>query len=85
MLKDEKDLIKLRCTNKHKEVYHRQDLLCSFGTSDLNINNNCNIDYDSRSRLGRDYECPPDKDKQALAGSLYFKVIEIEVFKLIWK
>ena len=33
--------------------------------------------------LGDCYECPPDKDKHALAGSKNFKVIEIEVFVLI--
>jgi hypothetical protein len=29
------------------------------------------------------YECPPDKDEYAIAGSGYFNVIEIELFLLI--
>jgi len=58
-------------------------MLCSFGYDDLNIRDNCNINYNSYSELGRAYECPPDNDRYALAGSGYFKVIEIEVFKLI--
>ena len=82
MLKDEKDLIKLRCINKQKEVYHFEDYLCSFGI-DLLIHNDCNINYNSYSELGDRYECPANKDKYALAGSFNFKVIEIEVYKLI--
>ena len=55
-------------------------MLCTFGGSDLSIWDNCNIHYKSNSKLSDDYECPPDKDEYALAGSEYFKVIEIEVF-----
>ena len=51
--------------------------------NDLVIWDDCNIDYKSYSSLGDAYECPPDNDRFALAGSKYFKVIEIEVFKLI--
>ena len=58
-------------------------MLCSFGGNDLNIKDDCNINYNSNSRLGVAYACPPDNDKYALAGSRFFKVIEIEVFKLI--
>ena len=84
-MKDEKDFIKLRCKNKQKEVYHDKDYLCCFGYDDLLIANVCNINYNNGSNLGLCYERPPDKDKYALAGSKNFKVIEIEVFKLIWK
>jgi hypothetical protein len=82
-LNDEKDFIKLRCTNKENEVYHIKDWLCCFGSFDLEIEDDCNINYDSWSELGSTYEKPPDNDKYALAGSFEFKVIEIEVFKII--
>ena len=58
-------------------------MLCCFGYDDLLIHSACNINFKSNSELGNRYECPPDKDKYALAGSKNFKVIEIEVFKLI--
>ena len=45
VLNKEKEFIKLRCTNKQREVYHYKDRLCSFGTSDLWIMNDCNINY----------------------------------------
>ena len=48
-LKDEKDLIKLRCTNEENEVCHREDFLCCFGGNDLVIMDNCNIIYESYS------------------------------------
>ena len=66
-----------------REVFHRKDRLCCFGTYDLCIFNDCNINYESWSKLGNDYEFPPQNDVFALAGSYNFKVIEIEVFKLI--
>ena len=58
-------------------------MLCSFGGNDLNIKSDCNINFNSWSILGDAYECPPDKEEYALAGYYNFKVIEIEVFKLI--
>ena len=82
-MKDEKEFIKLRCTNIHREVYHHKDYLCCFGGSDLNIYSDCNLNYKSYSRFRSDYECPPDNDYFALAGSLRFRVIEIEVYELI--
>ena len=51
-MKDDKDLIKLRCTDKEEEVYHYKDYLCSFGWNDLFIDNDCNINYKSWSDLG---------------------------------
>ncbi len=56
LLRDNMNLIKLRCTNKEFEVYHREDLLCCFGGCDLLILPDCNINYDSNSELGIDYE-----------------------------
>ena len=83
MLNDEKDFIKLRCKDKQCEVHHDKDRLCQFGYWDLDIWDDCNVNYKSWSELGDAYKLPPDKDEYALAGSSYFKVIEIEVYKLI--
>ena len=76
--------IKLRCINRKKEVYHSKDSLCCFGGMDLNVRNNCNIDYYSYSLLGECYK-PDTKGQGAfcLAGSYNFKVLEIEVYKVL--
>ncbi len=53
---------------------------------DLNVRNNCNIDYYSYSLLGECYK--PDVKGQGafcLTGSYNFKVLEIEVYKVLWK
>ncbi len=52
------NFIKLRCTNKKTEVYHDEDMLCCFGSYDLNIKSDCNIHYESYSELGNNYERP---------------------------
>ncbi len=77
------NFIKLRCTNKEWEVDHREDWSCCFGGTDLWIWNDCNINYDSYSKLGDGYEKPSENDKYALAGSDYFKVLELEVYKVL--
>ncbi len=46
VLRDDMNLIKLRCTNKEREVYHSEDYLCCFG-DDLCIGDDCNMNYDS--------------------------------------
>ena len=56
LLREDMNLIKLRCTNKEYEVFHCKNYLYCFGGSDLNIKNDCNINYDSNSKLGDDYE-----------------------------
>ena len=48
-MKDDKDLIKLRCTNEENEVCHREDFLCCFGGNDLVIMDNCNLIFESYS------------------------------------
>ncbi len=55
-------------------------MLCSFG--DLDIYNDCNINYFSSSALYC-YERPSANEKYALAGSFNFKVLEIEVYKVL--
>ncbi len=77
------NLLKLRCRDKEVEVYHDENILCSFGDYDLNIYDDCNINYHSNSELGDAYEKPSANDKYALAGSEYFKVLEIEVYKVL--
>ncbi len=77
------NLLKLRCTNKNYEVFHREDRLCCFGWSDFDILPDCNINYDSCSLLGYSYEYSSTNDKYALAGSKHFKVLEIEVYKVL--
>ncbi len=76
------NFIKLRCTYKKREVYHYEFCLCSFGP-DLYINNYCNNDYHSRSELGNSYEKLSTNERFSLAGSYYFKVLEIEVYKVL--
>ncbi len=77
------NLLKLRCTNKEREVYHYKDMLCSFGYDDLIIQPDCNLNYNSNSWLGRSFELPSANERFALAGSYNFKVLEIEVYKVI--
>ena len=52
------NLLKLRCINKQREVYHDKYCLCCFGWRDLLIMNDCNINYESWSELGAYYETP---------------------------
>ena len=75
--------------DKSREVYHKKDLLTCFPDG-FNIKDDCNININSNSYLGNNgyYELPQGiqpKTKEAhsyLAGSLNFKVLEMEVFKL---
>ena len=60
----------------------------SFNGNDLYIANDCNINTSSRSDLGYSYESNgyaygSNEARNYLAGSYKFKVLEIEVFKLI--
>ena len=59
-----------------------------YGDDDLCIDNDCNVNTKSYSNLGHSYESNgyAYKSKEArsyLAGSYKFKVLEIEVFKII--
>ncbi|EFC36767.1 predicted protein [Naegleria gruberi] len=64
-----------------------QYYLALFG-ADIQIESDCNLNYRSRSNLGSYYELPKGYQKGSneannyLAGSYYFKVSEIEVFKI---
>ena len=55
-------------------------MICIFGEGDLWIVNDSNINYKSWSGLGGHYESPSAYDRYSLAGSKYFKVLEIEVY-----
>ena len=56
VLRDEINLVKLRCKYKKKEVGHYKDLFCCFGEYDLCIWSDCNINYVSSSWIGKSYE-----------------------------
>ncbi len=77
--------------DKSYEVHHAKDWMTSLGASfGFRILNDCNINANSCSNLGNGgwYELPQgikqgsNEAKSYLAGSCYFKVLEIEVFKL---
>ena len=77
------NFIKLRCKNKEEEVCHYEDLLCCFGIYALNIWPDCNINDNSNSELGDEYEEPSANERYALAGSKHFKVLEMEAYKVL--
>ena len=62
------------------------DLLINFGIYDLKIVNNCNLNDNSSSILGFNYQLPKgiiensEDAKSYLAGSHVFKILEIEVY-----
>ena len=55
---------------------------------EIGISNYSNLNKDSWSKFGKNYLCGLGLDKKEseiyLAGSEKFKVVEIEVFKIIW-
>ena len=81
---------KLKCVkNKEFEVYHDSNYLSTFGGGhDLLIYNDCNVNSSSHSNLGHTYEAngyayQSTEALSYLAGSYYFTVLEMEVFKII--
>ena len=77
--------------NKEAAVSHFSDILILFGNNcDIAITDNCNKNATSYTNLGDTYE-PPEgytvgesKAQEYLAGSFFFKVLEIEVYKVIF-
>ncbi len=63
------NLLKLRCTDKEYEVYHNKYWLFCFGSLDLRVEPDCNINNYSCSSLGNFYESPSANEDYALAGS----------------
>ncbi|CDW78662.1 tldc domain-containing protein [Stylonychia lemnae] len=69
-------------------VQHNTKFLMVFGSGDMLISDECNKNSESYSELGYTYELEKDiessnKQKlQYLAGTDYFKVIEIEVYQV---
>ena len=61
------------------------------GGNDLWIENDCNINQKSGSNLGHSFELPnglyyeSNEATSYLAGSTYFKVLEFEVYLIIWQ
>ncbi len=61
-MRDDMSFMKIRCLNTKKEVFDDKDLLCCFGNSDLLIDNDCNINKSSESKLGEAYEKPAESE-----------------------
>jgi hypothetical protein len=57
-IKNEKDIIKLKCINKLKEIWNSKDSMPSFGILDLRIFNESNLYDKSFSDVGNSYELP---------------------------
>jgi hypothetical protein len=60
--------------------------ICIFGKSDLLIQNSCNTNGSNYANLGGSFELPDDMSledgKKYMAAEVYFKVAEIEIFKV---
>ncbi len=70
---------------------HSKDYLVSFGRGhDFRISSNANINNESYSNFGYTYQLPEgislnsEQAKSYLAGSYQFKIIEIEVYKVVF-
>ena len=72
-----------------KAVGHFGGRICQFGMGDIYIDTNCNKTTQNRAAFGRHYELPSGIEydtaeaNSLLAGSLYFKVKEVEIFALV--
>jgi hypothetical protein len=69
-------------------VRHHKELLPTFGRDDIYIHPDCNINEKSGSYFGTSYQRPEELNhnteeaRKYLAGSQYFRVKDIEVFKI---
>ena len=77
--------LKMKCIRPESAIYCSLNLGPNFGLSDFEIDNNSNINSDSKSNLGESYKHPDydygsNEAKSFLAGSYNFKVLEIEVY-----
>lgn len=77
--------------NKSQAVDHSKDYLVAFGRGhDFRIASNCNNNTESYSNFGYTYQLPEgmgmnsDEAKSYLSGSYQFKVVEIEVYKVVF-
>jgi len=80
--------LKMKCIDSKRAIFCNSDFGPNFGSYDIEIKSNSNINTDSNSNLGDSYKHPDyEKDsneaKSFLAGSHKFKVSEIEVYKII--
>jgi hypothetical protein len=82
----DKTFLKLNCINKTNSITCKKHYGATFGAFDIFISDQSNCNDSSFSNLGQSYALPPgftvntDPAKSFLAGSLKFKVEEIEVF-----
>jgi hypothetical protein len=78
----------IKCSMPDYAIYYDSNFGPVFGAGmDLLVANNSNETWDSSCRLGYSYKHPfyddySEEAKSFLAGSHYFKIEEIEVFKL---
>ena len=77
--------------NKLQAVEHSKEYLISFGRGhDFRISSNANANNESYSNFGYTYQLPEgitmnsDLAKSYLAGSYQFKIVEIEVYKVVF-
>lgn len=80
----------LQTQNKLQAVDHSKDYLVAFGRGhDFRISSNCHLNNESYSNFGYTYQLPDnvamntEEAKSYLAGSYQFKVVEIEVYKVV--
>ena len=83
LLRDDIKFIILRCKNKEKELYRGRNMCFSIGLNALNVNSDCSIDDRCSSYLGDYYELPSAYEHYAVAGTYRFKILEMEVYKML--
>lgn len=77
--------------NKQQALDHSKDYSVAFGRGhDFRISDNCNINNESYSNFGYTFSLPEgmvlnsDEAKSYLAGTYQYKVIEVEVYKVVF-
>ena len=81
--------MKLNIHNEIKyAIYCHSDFRPTFGYNDIEISNNSNTNTDSKSKLGdaykhSEYNAGTNEAQSFLAGSQYFQLSEIEVYKKV--
>jgi len=85
LINKENKPLKMKCIQPDTAIYCSTRYGPYFGVSDLEINDNSNVNIESYANLGYSYEHPDyeyrsDEADSFLAGSNYFQVSEIEVF-----
>ena len=81
----------LQVQNKLQAVEHSKDYMMSFGRGhDFRISSKANENNESYSNFGYTYQLPEgvsmnsEAAKSYLAGSYQFKIVEVEVYKVVF-